>query len=349
MNERTILCVDYHDQNCVVRHYDGATGQESVQQVPTDPTVLSKLVADAKHRRPGSPVEWIQESTTGWVRVKALLGHSVDRFLLANTLSLPRRPKDHRRKTDKTDTKRILHEHLLDRLGLADQPDDELREARRLVSYRESLVRRQTSIKNWINRYLAHETWEDRENLWSSKGRKRLQQFIDQRSASDQLVLRGKLDEWDTFELQLQKVMAAMRELYEKWPAAKRLDAIKGINIISAVSIVARIGSIQRFTSADHLIGYAGLNPGVRQSDGKRQDGHLGGGGTDQHLRHYLIEASVWARKVPRYRSVYERVFKRRGKRIARLQISRMMLRSIFVMLRDEKDFNPSSETKIPS
>lgn len=348
MRQCTIMSVDYHDENCVVRQYDGATGQEAVQTVPTRRELLAQLVTNSRRATPsGGQLIWIQESTTGWARMKSLMGSRVDAFLLANTLKLPKRPKDHRRKTDRADTQRILHEYLLQRLGLADQPSQELREARRLVSYRENLVSRQTSLKNWINRYLAHETWEDRSNLWSGRGRKRLQKFLTQRSASDQLVLQGKLDEFDFLTQRLEQVIEAIKGLYAKWPEAKRLDAIKGISVISSVSIVARIGSIDRFPTADHLIGYAGLNPGVRQSDATRRDGHLGGGGTDQQLRHYLIEASVWARHLPRYQKTYERVARRRGQRIGRLQVCRMMLRSIYKMLRDNTDFHPSHETPL--
>jgi transposase len=105
--------------------------------------------------------------------------------------------------------------------------------------------------------------------------------------------------------------------------------------VISAVSIAARIGPIKRFAGAEALIAFAGLAPGVRQSNQTRLDGHIGGGGTDKHLRHYLIEASLWARDVPRYKASYERVAKRRGKKIGRLVVARMMLRSIYKVLRD--------------
>lgn len=345
MHQRTILSVDYHDENCVVRHYDGATGKETLQTIPTRSDLLKQAVSSARRAAAPGELIWIQESTTGWSRMQTLVGNHVDEFILANTLKLPKRPKDGRRKTDRGDTQRILHEYLLNRLGVADQPSSELRQARRLVSYRENLVSRQTALKNWINRYLAHETWEDRSNLWSIRGRRRLQKFLGQCSASDQLVLQGKLDEFDSLTQRLEKVIDAIKGLYGQWPQAQRLDAIKGIGVVSAVSIMSRIGSIKRFPTADHLIGYAGLNPGVRQSDATRHDGHLGGGGTDQQLRHYLIEASVWARHLPRYQKTYERVARRRGKRIGRLQICRMMLRSIYKMLRDNTDFQPSLET----
>jgi hypothetical protein len=80
--------------------------------------------------------------------------------------------------------------------------------------------------------------------------------------------------------------------------------------------------------------------PGVRQSDQTRRDGRIGGGGTDGHLRYYLIEATVWTRELPRYRATHERVAKRRGKKIGRLVVARLLLRCIFKVLRSGLPFN---------
>ncbi len=106
------------------------------------------------------------------------------------------------------------------------------------------------------------------------------------------------------------------------------------------MSILARIGPIQRFRSSEQLVAFAGLAPGVRESDGSRREGRIGGGGTDKHLRHYLIEATFWARRVPRYSAAYERVERRRGPKIARIVVARMLVRSIHAMLRDRTRFD---------
>ena len=66
----------------------------------------------------------------------------------------------------------------------------------------------------------------------------------------------------------------------------------------------------------------------------------IGTGGTDKHLRHYLTEATFWARRGPRYRTTYERMLDRRGPKIARVVVARMMLRSIHKMLRAQVRFN---------
>ena len=95
-------------------------------------------------------------------------------FVLANGLQMPLPPKARRRQTDKIDTARIQREFLAGQLPLAHQPPLWWRQVRRLVALRESLVGRRTAVRNWINRYLAHETWVDRDGLWTQKGLRRL-------------------------------------------------------------------------------------------------------------------------------------------------------------------------------
>jgi transposase len=342
MSQDITLTVDYHDRACVIRRYEHATRREQLlTEVLTTKQELLRVVDQARRDldRRGC-VTWIQESTTGWARVKELLGDRVQ-FQLANVLQMPRSPKAHRRKTDKVDTARIQREHLAGNLPLAYQPPPECRQLRRLVAYREGLVNRQTALRNWINRYLAHETWYDRTGLWSPKGQRQLRSSLKALPRTDALVIGQKLDELARLKEQLDVALEELTTAYQASPEAKRLDAIPGIDVVSAVSIVARIGPVERFRSAEALIGFAGLAPGIQESDRTRRDGHIGGGGTDAHLRHYLIEATVWARKLPRYRPTYERVRLRKGSKVGRLVVARMLLRSIYKMLKEGIAFDP--------
>jgi transposase len=341
MIQSIVLTVDYHDQNCVIRRLNRKTAEERLLSVPTLASELCRVVAQARAEvgRRGRVV-WIQESTTGWARAKELLGDQVE-FLLANVVQMPLPPKARRRKTDKIDTARIQREYLNGSLPLAHQPPPSWRQTRRLVAHRESLVARQTALRNWINRYLAHETWEERGNLWSGKGRQRLQALVATLPARDALVVTAKLDELDQLQQSLAVVLAELQQVYQECPDAQRVDAARGIGPVAAVSIVARIGPVERFGDAEQLIAYAGLAPGLQESDRTRREGRIGGGGTDKHLRHYLIEASVWARQIPRYRATYERAAKRRGNKIGRIVVARLLLRSIYKVLRDGVAFEP--------
>ena len=342
-NQDILLTVDYHDQTCVIRRRVLATAHEEVLSVPTAPDALEQVVSDAARRAgPGGCVRWVQESTTGWARVQALLGQRVD-FQLANVLQMPLPPKARRRKTDKVDTARIQREFLAGALPLAHQPPADWRQLRRLVAWRENLVSRRTALRNWVNRYLAHQTWVDRTALWSARGTQRLRVALASLPATDAVVVRAKLKQLELLAEQLREVEAELLTAYRRSPEAQRLDAIRGIDVIAAIAIVARIGPVGRFRTAEQLIAFAGLAPGVQQSDQTRRDGRIGGGGTDQHLRHYLIEASVWARQIPRYRGTYARVEKRRGKKIGRLVVARMLLRSIYKVLRDGVEFEATT------
>ena len=49
-------------------------------------------------------------------------------------------------------------------------------------------------------------------------------------------------------------------------PVVARLMTIPGVDAIAAISIVAAVGDFTRFTDADKLVAYVGLNPKVRQS-----------------------------------------------------------------------------------
>ncbi len=346
MSKHITLTVDYHDRACVIRWFDHSAGRDQVfSEVPTTKEALNTMVEKARLAtgRQGS-VTWLQESTTGWARVQALVADRAQ-FLLANVLQMPLPPKGRRRKTDKVDTARLQREYLNGSLPLAYQPPAEWRQLRRLVGYREGLVKRRTALRNWINRYLAHETWFDCTGLWSPTGQKRLRVLLKRLPRTDALVIGQKLDELARLEEQLEVALTELVSAYGNSPEAKRLDAIAGIDVVSAVSIVARIGPVERFPTADSLIAFAGLAPGIQESDQTRRNGRIGGGGTDSHLRHYLIEATMWARKLPRYRRAYERMTKRRGKKVGRLVVARMLVRSIYKMLKKGVEFDAGAPT----
>ena len=335
-----ILVVDYHAENIEFRWFNEATGEERTGKYATTLDGILRQVEQAKREvsRDGQVV-WIMESTTGWARVKDLIGTRAT-FVLANVLQMPLPPKARRRKTDKVDTGRLLREYLHGDLPQSFQPAAWWRQVRRVVDCRQDLTERQTAIKNWINSLLQHETWEDRENLWSGKGRRRLERLG--LSVSDRALVELKLQQLDQLAAQQVEIEKRMRAIYEGWPEAQWVDQVRGIGMVTAVSVLAHVGPIERFATAEDLISYAGLAPGVRQSDATCHHGRIGGGGTDSHLRYLVIEASVWLRDIPRYRPTYERVLKRRGKKIARIVVARLFLRSLHKMLKDRLQFNPA-------
>ncbi len=337
-----VLAVDYHLENLEIRQLNCITGEERRWNQPTTPEgILQVVEAARKDVGPyGGQVFWIMESTTGWARVKDLIGEKVQ-FVLANVLQMPLPPKGKRRKTDKIDTKRTLREWCNGSLPRAYQPARKLREIRRVVDARLDLVRRQTALKNWISHYLSHETWESTANLWSGCGLKRLKSM--KLSAADGWLMSLKIEELEQVMGLLEKLKAQILAIYDTWPQAKRLDAVRGIGPITAVTVLAYIGPIERFAGPEELISYAGLAPGVHTSDGRGHNMRIGGGGTHSKLRYLVVEATKWLREIPRYKPAHDRVTAKRGMNVAKLVVSRMFLRSVFKMLQSDLEFQPQT------
>jgi len=342
VDKNIILTVDYHLKNIEVRWLNCLTGEERTLNCATSRKAVLALVDRACKEAvaAGGKVVWVMESTTGWARVQELIRDRAA-FVLCNVLQMPLAPKAHRRKTDAIDTARMQREYLNGEMPRAYQPPRWLRELRRLVAIREDLVHRRTQVRNWVSSYLSHETWEGAKGLWTKAGKVRLEGLAQAAGEIDGFCLRMRVGELEHIGVAIRQVEDKMMELYDQCPQAQKLDRIRGIGPVSALCMWARIGPAARFKNAEQVIAYAGLAPGVRTSDDTRRNGRIGGGGTDALLRRMVIEASMWARQIPRYTQTYHRTCAKHGKKVARLVVSRLLLRSIFKVLRDEVEFNP--------
>lgn len=333
-----MLTVDYHLENLEIRRLNLATAEEHRLKVQTTAANVRRVLAQARREasRQGGRVVWIMESTTGWARVKELLGVQAE-FILANVLQMPRAPKAHRRKTDQIDTARIQREYCNGSLPRAYQPSPWLRRVRRLVDCHQDLTRRRTALQNWIRHYLAHETWHTRGNLQSVRGLTWLKGLA--LPGTDRVVMSLKVAEFEQVDQLLSQVMSELMEIYVQWPEAQWVDAVRGIGPLTAVAMLAYIGPVGRFSSAEQLISYAGLAPGVSRSDRQGHNLRIGGGGTHSRLRYFVLNATRWLREIPRYQASYERVLAKRGKKVARVVVGRMFLRSLYKMLRSGQPF----------
>jgi transposase len=65
-------------------------------------------------------------------------------------------------------------------------------------------------------------------------------------------------------EAQVKAVEAALERLFRQFP--QHLTSIKGIGVMSAATIYAEIGDIQRFSTLESLVAYAGIDPTIFSS-----------------------------------------------------------------------------------
>src|SRR5436309_2451784 len=113
------------------------------------------------------------------------------------------------------------------------------------------------------------------------------------------------------------------------------LTQIRGVGRYTAMLIIAEVGEIGRFPDARHLCAWAGLTPTVRSSDGKARLGRISRQGSPA-LRWALVEA---AQKCTTgggpLRESFERIAKRRGRKIAKVAVARQILTLSYYGLRD--------------
>jgi Transposase IS116/IS110/IS902 family len=125
------------------------------------------------------------------------------------------------------------------------------------------------------------------------------------------------------------RTLAATNEIEQRAKADDSVDVltqIRGVGRHTAMLIIAEVGEIERFPAARHLCAWAGLTPTVRSSDGKPRLGRI----TRQRspaLRSALAEAAqkCTTGRGP-LRERFERISKRRGRKIANVTIARQIL-----------------------
>ena len=131
--------------------------------------------------------------------------------------------------------------------------------------------------------------------------------------------------------------------------AVKLLCTIPGVDRNSAITIISEIGTdMTQFSNSKRLCCWAGLTPGNNESAGKKKSVRITRAGV--YLKPALVQvahAAVKSDKSPYYKSKYEHIMKRRGKKRAIIAIARMILTAAYQMLSTGEAWNPTDLYKI--
>jgi transposase len=273
------------------------------------------------------------EATYGWEWLAELLEDAGYDLHLAHPLRT-RAIAAARVKTDAIDARtlaQLLRAGLLPEAYIA--PRD-LRDLRELLRHRATLTRMRSAVKNRVHAILAkHGIAREHSDLFGKGGR----QFLAALELRD--APRRRLDSLialiEDFDREIEQTT---REIDQCAQADDRVDVltqIRGVGRYTAMLIIAEIGDVNRFPSARHLCSWAGLAPTVRSSDGRARLGHISRQGSPA-LRWALVEA---AQKIATgsgpLRDLFERVAKRRGRKIAKVAVAREILTLCYYGLRD--------------
>jgi transposase len=119
----------------------------------------------------------------------------------------------------------------------------------------------------------------------------------------------------------------------------RRLQTVPGIGNIWGCIIAAEIGPFDRFPNADTLEFWAGLTADLKESAGRTQSGNITKAGSAT-LRWALCKAALTlCHSDAQQEAIRQRLIKRIGKPKANVAMGRRLLRMLFAMMRDGKDF----------
>jgi hypothetical protein len=137
------------------------------------------------------------------------------------------------------------------------------------------------------------------------------------------------------------------QSLGETWGTqAIRLMQLPGIGVVVAMTLLAAIGEIQRFASADKLVGYSGLGAGVHDSGQEHIEKPITKSGRKE-LRWAMVEAAWRAiRMSPYWKEQYEKSSQRmRRPSQAIVVVARKLLVAVWhVLSKEETDLHAKEE-----
>jgi transposase len=319
--------IDLHRRRSFVTAITGEGEVSLRRRIVNDREAFLELLGDPEGTRVAL------EATYGWEWLADLLEDAGFELHLAHPLRT-RAIAAARVKTDAVDATtlaQLLRAGLLPEAYIAPR---ELRDVRELLRHRVTLVAMRSAIKNRVHAILAkHGVTHQHSDLFGKAGRQFLT-TVELRQAPRQR-LDSLLALLEDFDREIDSCAQEIDRHAKTDERVKLLCQIHGVGRYTAMLIIAEIGDVRRFPTARHLCAWAGLTPTVRSSDGKARLGNISRQGSSI-LRWAVIEAAthVPTRGGP-LRQQFERIAKRRGRKVARVAVARQILTLCYYGLRD--------------
>ncbi|MHC4065842.1 MAG: IS110 family RNA-guided transposase [Planctomycetota bacterium] len=258
--------------------------------------------------------------------------------------------KSVKRKTDEDDALKLARLSALGQLNLVHMPSPKMRQWRRLVEQRHTLVAERTRCKNRIRAVLLQEErhlppvqWG-----WSLTKREELRGLARPLVECESRELwRGLLHTELRHLEQIEGLVAEVEAKLDGLAAADRrtvlVSTIPGVAQRTAEVIVTALDEVRRFKTARQVASYAGLTPRRFQSGQMDRQGRISKRG-NRLLRQVLNQAAWMAVRWSRhFRAVFLRISGQRPARrkLAIVAVMRKLLVTAWAMLRDGRAYRP--------
>lgn len=249
-------------------------------------------------------------------------------------------------KTDKLDAKGLAMLNLNGSLPAVWIPSSELRDQRELTRMRMSLVSVRTKLKNRIHSVLAKYAIviDEVSDIYGQRGQELLREAIQDLPEETGRSVEVQLQVLDQVSEQITQIEQHIREIVKDTPVMQLIKTLPGVGDILAIVIALEIGTVERFSSGQHLASYSGTVPRVSSSGGKTYYGRV-----KPDVNHYLKWAYIEAtscialqRNKMEYRHVgklLRRIQKQKGYPKAAVAVARHLAEATYGMLKKNEPY----------
>ena len=242
-----------------------------------------------------------------------------------------------KQKSDRLDAELLLKLVVENRFPAIWLPTKELLDLRALVLHRHQWVRIRTRIQNALQAIALANGLRRGSGLWSYDGQAKIALLpLLPHTAYRRSTLQAM---YKNMEAEIEKLTLQVAEQAGQRSGARRLMTHPGVGPVTALATDVFLGDPKRFADGKALASYVGLIP-REYSSGERQ--RLGGV-TKQGsplLRFLWCEAGAHAvRRDPELQRFYRRKLVQKGLGKARVAVARKLGIRLWIMLRDEIDY----------
>ena len=240
-----------------------------------------------------------------------------------------------KKKSDRVDAQKLAQLALVGAIQPVHVPDMKVREWRRMIEYRQGLIRQIVAVKNRLRALLRTHGIKAQRGLWTRCGMEWLAQ-VELPGEHSAVIRDMDQDELKGLLAKLASVTKLLDGIADKDPRVQLLQTIPGVGPRTAEAFVAYVDDPERFARNRQIGAYLGLVPRLDSSSGVTRLGHITKDGPAT-VRKLLVEAA-WQvmRRCPAVRERFERIAggKKDRRKIALIAVAHYLARCMLAMLK---------------
>lgn len=264
MKKRAYIGLDVHKNSITMAMFAGNSKQEDfVIKLPND---RSKLIRQIKKLTKDYHVKVAYEAGgCGYSIYRHLAKAGIECMVVAPSLI----PEDRKRiKTDKRDALKLANYLRAGLLTPVNVVDEDLEQDRDLIRFRESRVKEQTRVKQYILSFLLRKGIQyDEPGNWSQGFMNWLRNL--ELPVKDKLLLNRYVAHYQYNKSLVQELDLEIEELSQTdryRGLAMIIRAFRGLNTLTAMTILTHVPDLRSFHSPAQLSSYVGITPAESSS-----------------------------------------------------------------------------------